>query len=152
MAQTATNGPSADVRDRVQKGLSEIRTTVLGVQILLGFQYNALFQPAFEHLAPWRKTVELASFALLVLSLALMIAPASRHQLAERGESTADQAFFTRRMIAASLAPFAVALGLNIVVATTDEFGAAAAFLLSPAASYITGASLRVDGGSLRSI
>jgi len=35
---------------------------------------------------------------------------------------------------------------------TPDEFGAAAAFLLSPTAGYITGTSLRVDGGAMRSV
>jgi 3-oxoacyl-[acyl-carrier protein] reductase len=32
------------------------------------------------------------------------------------------------------------------------EFGRAAAFLLSPAASYITGAMIPIDGGAIRSI
>jgi 3-oxoacyl-[acyl-carrier protein] reductase len=35
---------------------------------------------------------------------------------------------------------------------TIDDFGRAAAYLLSPAAEYITGATLRVDGGMMRSI
>lgn len=35
---------------------------------------------------------------------------------------------------------------------TPSEFGQAAAFLLSPAAAYITGAMLPIDGGALRTI
>ena len=35
---------------------------------------------------------------------------------------------------------------------TIDEFGRMGAFLLSPAASYITGTSMRVDGGKTRGI
>ena len=32
------------------------------------------------------------------------------------------------------------------------EFGQAAAFILSPAASYITGAMIPIDGGAIRSV
>jgi 3-oxoacyl-[acyl-carrier protein] reductase len=35
---------------------------------------------------------------------------------------------------------------------TTEEFGQAGAYLLSPAASFITGTTLRVDGGQIKAI
>jgi len=42
----------AELKDKVQKVLSENRTLVLGAQILLGFQYQAVFRPKFEDLPP----------------------------------------------------------------------------------------------------
>jgi hypothetical protein len=123
-----------DIRDQVKKGLSEVRTTVLGGQILLGFQYEALFQNGFETLTPLRKLLELAAFALLVCAMVLMIAPAAYHQLSERGQSSQRQRQFTKLMVGMSLAPFALAIGVNIVVATGGELGLAGSVGLAVAA------------------
>src|SRR5689334_17077261 len=108
MASGSASAPG--VRDRVRKGLSEVRTTVLGAQLLLGFQYEALFMPRFDKAPEWRQDVALAALGLLTAALAAMIAPASFHHLCERGRSSAGQARFTARMIAVSLAPFALAV------------------------------------------
>ena len=71
----------AGMRDKVQKVLSEVRTLVLGAQILLGFQYQALFRPRFEALPAYAKALEAAAFALMVATVVLLIAPTPFHHI-----------------------------------------------------------------------
>lgn len=131
MPSTPQDDPrSSDIRDQVKKGLSEVRTTVLGGQILLGFQYEALFQSRFGSLSPQRQSLELAAFGLLLLAMVLMIAPAAFHQISERGRSTGRQRRFTRVMVGASLAPFGLAMGVNVAVVLGGELGPAGAMAL----------------------
>lgn len=132
----AQKAQSTDVRAQVRQSLSEVRTVVLGGQILLGFQYNALFQPRFEGLPAWRKSVELSALGLLLLSLILMIAPAGFHQIAEAGRTTERQRNFTQRTLETSLAPFAAAIGLNVLAAAASEMGT------GPAAVFAAGVVL----------
>jgi hypothetical protein len=126
MAKAAGN--SSQLATAVREELSELRTTELGPQILLGFQYTALFQPGFARLSPWRQEFTLGAFVLLVTTVALVIAPASFHQLAERGARTASQLAYSRRMLAWSFCPFAAAIGLNVAVVGAGELGTPGAF------------------------
>lgn len=127
MAKAEDSARRTAPKEAVREALSELRTTVLGPQILLGFQYEALFQPGFAKLEPWRQSLALAAFGLLIGTVALVIAPTSFHQLAARGEPTARQLAFSKRMLAASFCPFALAIGLNIVVVGAGELGSPAA-------------------------
>lgn len=113
--------------DSVREGLSEIRTTVLGPQILLGFQYHSLFQPGFAKLEPWRQSLSLATLGLLLVTVMLVLAPAAFHQIAEAGQRSARQAAFTEEMLAWSLAPFAMAIGGNLLLVGAGQWGVAVA-------------------------
>ena len=46
----------------------------------------------------------------------------------------------------------ALGKGLKALIGEPEEFAAAAVFLLSGAASYITGATLQADGGLIRTV
>lgn len=123
--QTATAPATAS--DKVRQGLSELRTTVLGGQVLLGFQYETLFQSRFEPLAAADKRLALAAFAIMLAAVILMIAPSAFHQLAERGRRSNRQAGAIRWLMLVSLPPLAVGVGLNIVVTAGRVIGAAPA-------------------------
>ena len=73
----------ASTKDKVQTALSEVRTLVLGAQILLGFQYQAVFRPRFEELPGYTKAFESVAFALMMVTVGCLIAPSSFHRISE---------------------------------------------------------------------
>lgn len=78
----------ASTKDKVKTVLGEVRMLVLGAQILLGFQYQALFRSGFEKLPDFAKMLEAATLALMLVVIACLIAPSSFHRISENGEPT----------------------------------------------------------------
>jgi hypothetical protein len=111
------------VKDRLKQGFDEIRTVVLGVQILLGFQYEAVFQPGFRRSGILARQLEALGLGLLALSLIALITPIAFNRLAERGGMTARQEALNEALVAVALAPFAATLAFDVFVALERELG-----------------------------
>ncbi len=121
------------MRDRLSKLLSEIRTLTLGAQILLGFQYQAIFHSGFETLPAYAKALEVIAFALMLAVFACLVAPSSFHRLSEAGNATRRQHAYTQTMLEVALLGFALGIGANVVLVTTVKLGTAGAVLLGAA-------------------
>jgi Family of unknown function (DUF6328) len=101
---------------KTKTALDEERTLMLGAQILLGFQLQAPFQSAFGQLTGVDQWLELAALLLMTLVIAILIAPSARHRIVE--DSEASQAFndYVTRVAALTLAPFALALVIDLSI------------------------------------
>jgi hypothetical protein len=129
----------AGIKDKVKKALSEVRTLVLGAQILLGFQYQAVFRPRFEDLPRHAKLLEAGTFAMLLVTIGCLIAPAAFHRISEGGEATRRQHAYTKAMMTTALVPFATAIGANIVIATGSYLGTLNAALVGLVTATVAG-------------
>jgi hypothetical protein len=104
---------------------------MLGAQILLGFQFQAPFQNAFETLTAYEKAASLAALCLMILVIGLLIAPSARHRIVEDGEATPGINRFITRIAFATLLPFATALALALSIAGYRIAGAGGALVLA---------------------
>jgi hypothetical protein len=102
---------------KVKNALDEARILVLGTQVLLGFEYRAFFEPTFPKLPRFQRSLHLAGLALLLAVILLVMLPAARHRIVERGQDTVALHRFTMNAVAAALLPFAVALGFDVFLA-----------------------------------
>jgi hypothetical protein len=125
----------AALNDRVENALNETRMLILGAQVLFGFEYQAVFQPAFERL-PWPShIVKLVGLTLMSAAVGLLIAPSAFHQIVERGNDTRRVLDFTGRIATVALLPFAIGMGLDFYLAGQVVLGPSAALTVGVAIS-----------------
>lgn len=108
----------ADIKDKIRNVLDEGRMLVLGAQVLVGFQYRAVLEDGFEKLPLTSQYLKLLALGLLMLAIGLLLSPSSYHRLVERGEDTEEIHGYATRVMRWALIPFAIALGIDLFVAT----------------------------------
>jgi len=116
--------------------LEECRTIVPGVQAVFGFQLVAVFSQGFDrHLSRAEQRLHLGALALVVIAMALVMAPAALHRQAE--PRTVSGRFLTvaSRMLLLSLVPLALGVCLDVylvarVILDANGWAAALAALL----------------------
>jgi hypothetical protein len=108
---------------KVKTALDETRLLILGAQILFGFQFTGVFQDAFDGLSTMTKLVNCAGQLLMVLAIALLIAPSMQHRIIEQGQDTARILSATSVLAGLALVPFALSLGISLYVVLDHVYG-----------------------------
>jgi hypothetical protein len=108
---------------KVKTALDETRLLILGIQVMLGFQFQAFFQTGFAELSSASKALCAAGLALQTLSLGLLIVPSMEHRLVEMGSSSQRLVRAASFYTTTGLIPFCLSLGLAGYVVIQRHFG-----------------------------
>jgi hypothetical protein len=115
---------------KIKIALDENRMSIMGVQILLGFQLQAPFQKLFDALPESLKYLSLVAFGLLTAAVALLIAPSAYHWIVTKGGAEARLERGITRLINIALALLALAIALDLYLVGDWVIGATTGVVL----------------------
>ncbi|MCC2958815.1 DUF6328 family protein [Massilia sp. IC2-477] len=93
--------------------IEEARVVLPGIQALFGFQIIAVFNDRFEELANYAKACHAAGLIMVIISVAMVMAPAIHYRTAG-GHATASMTRLSSRLIRGALFPLALGLALDM--------------------------------------
>ena len=110
--------------DKVKIGLDECRMLALGAQVLIGFQFQGVFQPGFDSLPTSSKAAQIVGLLLLIGSLGVLIVPSTQHIIAEGLQASRRIETILTRCLDLSLLPLAAGLSIDVgdALRTTASF------------------------------
>lgn len=121
----------------VKTALDETRLLILGAQVLLGFQLQAMFREGFESLRPVEQYVSEAALLLMAGTIGLLIAPSIQHRLVEGGKDSTRLLGVARRYAMAALITFAFAIAADFHVVFAKHAGSVPGFVAAAAFSVV---------------
>lgn len=129
------DGQAETLKEELSNILEECRILLPGMQALFGFQTIAVFNDRFEQLRGFSPAAHLLSLFMVAVAIALSMAPAAFHRIAEPGRVSRRLIALSSRCICAALCMLMLAFALEMFVVfrlATDEqpFSAAIATLL----------------------
>jgi hypothetical protein len=104
------------MNEKVENALNEARILVLIVQVMIGFQYQSVFQPGFDRLSGAAQHLKLSGLGLMLLALLLAMSPVAYHRIVESGVLSQRFQQFITQVLKIALLPFALALGIEFFV------------------------------------
>jgi amino acid permease len=110
------------LKDKVENALNEARMMILGTQVLIGFQFRSVLENGLNRLPHASQLAKIGSNAVLIIVVALLIAPTAFHCIVEEGEDDETIVRFTARMMQTALALIAVSLGVEFFVVAEKLF------------------------------
>lgn len=123
----------ATLNEQIRDALNESRVLVLGVQVLLSFQYTCSMEPSFSQLPASSQRLELTALALLLLVFAVFVSPVPYHLLAWNGNNSRHLLKNVKRALAVGLMPFAAALAMDVFISVDRAAGPRFAAVLAAA-------------------
>jgi hypothetical protein len=124
------DAPERKLEDQVHEVLTEARMVLPGVQALMAFGVIAVLMQGYDSLPDALRTAHLVSLCCITLAMALLMAPAAFHRLAEHGEATERFRRTAARLVLAGMAALAPGLALGLWIVAERATGSRSAGML----------------------
>jgi hypothetical protein len=112
-------GKREPLEEEARTALDEARMVLPGIQALFGFQLIAVFSQPFMQLPDLYRFLHLGALGLVVASIALIMAPAAYHRIAERGRISRRFLNVTSLFMTLAMVPLMLAILVEVFVVST---------------------------------
>jgi hypothetical protein len=119
----------AQLKDKIENGLNDVRILILGAQVLVGSGFRSLFEPEFSRLPFFTQVMQLGGLGLMLLGLGTLMLPAAFHQIVDKGADTARIKKLITVVVNFGLMPFAFGLAVSFFMIAQKLAGSAAGWI-----------------------